>query len=118
MIAERVEESVAIGGHAARAIGDRLTETASGIERRKLGKLRSIGVHVIGGIDLQQVRAGRLHGDTGLTPGDLEGGLDLHRHRVPDGDILRENCEAGSFHFQVVLIRRNVDQSEGSVRRR
>ena len=112
VIAERVEQSVAVGGHAARAIRDRLAETASGVERENLGKLRSIGVHVIGGIELQQVRARRLHGDTCLAPGDFQSGLDLHWQRVPDSDVLREDAKAGSPDFQMIWVGRNVDQSE------
>ena len=118
VIAEGVEETVAIGGDAARAIGDRLAEAGAGIDGGKLGKLRPVGVDVIGGIHLQQVRAGRLHGDSCLGTGNLQSRLDLDWQGVPDGDILRENGEAGGPHFQVVLVRRNVDQPEGAVRSR
>jgi hypothetical protein len=109
VIAEGVERSVAIGGHTARAIGDCLAEAGPGVDGGKLGKLRPVGVHVIGGIDLQQVRAARLHGDRCLGPGNLQSRLDLHWQGVPDGGVLRENGEAGGSHFQVILVRRNVD---------
>src|ERR1035437_2764034 len=49
VIAEGVERSVAIGGDTARAIRDRLAEAGSRVDGGKFGKLRSIGVHGIGG---------------------------------------------------------------------
>ena len=117
VVAKRVEKAISIGGHTARTIDDRLAQAPTGVDGGNLYQEGSISVNVSGWIDLQDVRSGPLHRDTGLGACQRQGGLDLNRHGTPDGHVLSENAETGSRDLQVVRVWRDIVESERSVRR-
>ena len=75
VVAQGVEESIAVGGHAAGAIRDRLAQAPGRIEGGKLHHQASVDIDVGGRIVFENVRAG---------------GLDIHRclrSRKPKRDL-------------------------------
>src|ERR1039458_9109798 len=57
VIAERVEESVAVSGNTSRAVYDRLAQTSSRVDVGELHNERAVGIDVCGGFHFQHVRA-------------------------------------------------------------
>ena len=114
VIAERMEETVAIGHHATGAIRDRLAQAATGIHRGKLHEQRAVRIDVSGGIHLDEV-ARAFHRNAGLGAGQGQCGLELDGNSIADGHVLREDRKAGCRHIHVIRIRRNITEPERAV---
>ena len=56
VVAQGMEETVAIGRHAAGAVRDGLAQAAAGIDRGELHDQVPVGIDVRGGIDLEEIR--------------------------------------------------------------
>ncbi len=98
VIAQRVEESVRVGGHAARAVSDRLAQAASGVERGQSCR-SGFGRYPRGRKDYVSSMPRRPPPPfTGLASGHHQGRLDLHRQGAPDGD----SCENRSKPAAVI----------------
>ncbi len=115
VIAQRVEETITIGRHTARAIDDRLAQAGARVEGGELHDQVPVCIDVGRRIDLQQVGAGCFDRDGSLRSGDGHGGFELDRHSAANGNILREGIEAACLDFQVIRIGRDIAQLERTV---
>ena len=115
VVAQGVEEAVAIGRHAAGAVSDGLAQTRAGIAEGKLGQGAEVGIHVGGGGELEHIGSRGLHRDAGLLAGQSQGSLNFDGDGVAHVDVLRVHLEAGHGDRHVVGIRRDVDQPERAV---
>src|ERR1019366_3543106 len=95
VVSQGMEQTVAIGRNATRAVRDRLAQAA-------------------GGIDLDEV-PGALHRDTGLGSGQGQCSLDLDGDGAADAHILSEDLKARCRYCQVIRIRGYITESERAV---
>ena len=110
-----MEESVAVGRDAAGAVGDRLAETAAGIDGREFGDQAAIGIGMRGWSELEHIGAGRFYCDRLLRSGQRQVGFDPQRHGIAHGNVVRVGEETRHGDFQVVGIRRDINQAEGAI---
>src|ERR1039458_6328660 len=115
VIAQGVEEPVAVGGNTPRAVHDRLAQSCSRIDVGKFHDERTVGVNVRGGFHFQHVRARRLHVNGLLRSGNVQSGLHLYRHGASYIEVLLKSIESFGRHLQVIWIRRDVGDPERSV---
>ena len=116
VIAQRVKEPIAIGGDPAGTVNDRLAEASPRIDGRYLEQLRSIDIHMRGGVVFERVHSPAFHHNGRGRSGDGERGHDLNRNRVADVHGLRKGAETGSGHLEMIGIGGNVTQPERPIR--
>src|ERR1039458_1653266 len=115
VIAQGVEEPVAVGGNTPRAVHDGLAQSRSRIWVGEFHEERTVGIDVCGGFHLQHVRARRLDVNGLLRSSDVQSRFHLDWYGASYIDVLLKNIEPLHRHLQVVWIRWDVGDPERSV---
>ena len=115
VIAQRMEEAVAVGSHAAGAIHDGLAQAGAGIDVGEFHDQVPVGIGVRGRIDFDHIRSAASTVTVVFGSGQRQRGFELHGHGAANGHILAENGEPRSRDLQVIGIRRDVAQAEGAI---
>src|SRR5215467_10737784 len=116
MVPKRMEKPVRVRSNAAGTMNNGLAQACSRIGDREFEKQASVYIHVRRRIGLQGVGPS-FDRDRRLRSSHGESYLDWNRNGISDRYILGKNVKSGSRHFEMIWIRRNIHQPEGTVLR-